>query len=90
MSRSEQLYPREASSRWRDYEWEIIPSTPLPPAMNIALDEVLTRQVGAGARRPTLRFWGWAAPVVVIGRFQSVRNEVQLSLIHISEPTRPY
>ncbi|HQZ91055.1 MAG TPA: biotin/lipoate A/B protein ligase family protein [Thermomicrobiales bacterium] len=78
MSRSEQLYPREANSRWRDYEWEIIPSTPLPPAMNIALDEVLTRQVGAGARRPTLRFWGWAAPVVVIGRFQSVRNEVQI------------
>lgn len=78
MSKTEQHYPREADARWRDYEWEIIPTSPMPPAMNIALDEVLTRRVGAGDRRPTLRFWGWDSPVIVIGRFQSVRNEVQI------------
>src|SRR5262249_9819339 len=36
------------------------------------------RQVAAGLRPPTLRFWGWASQAVVIGRFQSVRNEVDL------------
>jgi lipoate-protein ligase A len=46
--------------------------------MNLALDEALTKAVGRGARGATLRFWGWAASCVVIGRFQSVRNEVQV------------
>lgn len=44
--------------------------------MNVALDEVLTRQVGSDDRPPTLRFWGRYKPEVVIGRFQSVGNEV--------------
>ena len=30
----------------------------------------------AGSGRPTLRFWDWDSPLVVIGSFQSVRNEV--------------
>jgi lipoate-protein ligase A len=46
--------------------------------MNVALDEVLTRRVGRGERRPTLRFWEWTDPVIVLGRFQSVKNEVQV------------
>ena len=44
--------------------------------LNMALDEVLTERVGAALRPPTLRIWGWSAPCVVLGRFQSVRNEV--------------
>jgi lipoate-protein ligase A len=44
--------------------------------MNMALDEVLVERVGSGERPPTLRVWGWSAPCVVLGRFQSVRNEV--------------
>jgi lipoate-protein ligase A len=40
------------------------------------LDEVLTGEVAAGRRPPTLRFWAWAAPAVIIGRFQSLKNEV--------------
>uniref|UniRef100_A0A7C1JR95 Lipoate--protein ligase family protein n=1 Tax=Thermomicrobium roseum TaxID=500 RepID=A0A7C1JR95_THERO len=46
--------------------------------MQMALDEVLTYRVGRGERPPTLRFWEWTAPAVVIGRFQSLRNEVDL------------
>jgi lipoate-protein ligase A len=42
----------------------------------MALDEVLVERVGAGRRPPTLRIWGWSTPCVVLGRFQSVRNEV--------------
>ena len=62
--------------RWRGAGWQLIREEPLAPSLNLALDEVLTRRVGAGARPPTLRFWAWAAPAVIIGRFQSVRNEV--------------
>ncbi|MEC5200812.1 lipoate-protein ligase A [Arthrobacter sp. PL16] len=59
-----------------DHEWEIIPPTPLSTPMHVAMDEVLTHDVGAGARNPTIRFWEWQSPSVVIGSFQSVRNEV--------------
>ena len=65
-----------ASSRWRDYSWRLIRGEPVAPPMNVALDEVLTRRVGSGERSPTLRFWGRYKPEVVIGRFQSVDNEV--------------
>jgi lipoate-protein ligase A len=61
---------------WRGLGWELIPEEPLAPALNVALDEVLTRRVGAGERPPTLRFWAWAAPAIILGRFQSVRNEI--------------
>lgn len=44
--------------------------------MNMALDEVLTERVGRGERPPTLRIWAWSRRCVVLGRFQSVRNEV--------------
>ncbi|HEX5165230.1 MAG TPA: biotin/lipoate A/B protein ligase family protein [Thermomicrobiales bacterium] len=74
----EALYPAEVEARWQEYEWELIPAIPEVPPMNLALDEVLTKSVGRGERRPTLRFWGWSAPCVVLGRFQSVRNEVQI------------
>ncbi|HEX7325409.1 MAG TPA: biotin/lipoate A/B protein ligase family protein [Rhodanobacteraceae bacterium] len=61
---------------WRDYPWRLIHAAPQLPALHIALDEVLTAEVAAGRRPPTLRFWEWESPCVVIGRFQSLRNEV--------------
>lgn len=61
---------------WRDHDWQLIHAAPQAPALHMALDEVLTHEVGAGHRPPTLRIWEWATPAVVIGRFQSVRNEV--------------
>lgn len=42
----------------------------------MALDQVLTEEVAAGHRSPTLRVWEWGAPAVIIGSFQSLRNEV--------------
>lgn len=63
---------------WRDYAWQIIEAPPLPPAMHLALDEVLAQGVAAGTRKPTLRFWEWARPAIIIGAFQSLRNEVDL------------
>ena len=61
---------------WRDYDWEIVHDGPVSPNMHLALDQVLTEEVGAGRRGPTLRFWEWEQPAVVIGSFQSLRNEV--------------
>ncbi|MGI8643318.1 MAG: lipoate--protein ligase family protein [Thermomicrobiales bacterium] len=62
--------------RWRAYAWHIIPGVPRAPLLNMALDEVLTHRVGRGERKPTIRIWGWDRSCIVLGRFQSVRNEV--------------
>ncbi|MFG2605913.1 biotin/lipoate A/B protein ligase family protein [Streptomyces sp. NPDC048514] len=61
---------------WTDYAWQLIHEGPQSPALHMALDEVLTAEVAAGRRPPTLRVWEWAAPSVIIGSFQSLRNEV--------------
>lgn len=61
---------------WRDLEWEVVHDGPVSPRMNLALDEVLTTRVGDGRRKPTLRLWEWNESAVVIGSFQSYRNEV--------------
>lgn len=70
----------ELHQRWRSQDWQLIPPTPRLPAENLALDEVLTQRVGRGERKPTLRFWGWAKKAVILGRFQSVRNEVNAEI----------
>ncbi len=61
---------------WTALPWRLIPERPLPPAMNVALDEVLTDRVAKQERPPTLRFWRWSGQAVIIGRCQSVANEV--------------
>lgn len=61
---------------WRDFEWEIVQAAPMSAAMHLALDEVLGQEVSAGVRAPTLRFWEWSHPAIIIGSFQSLMNEV--------------
>lgn len=63
-------------SRWRDTRWSIIAEHDAPPEMHVALDEALLTSLQKGDRGPTLRFWGWSAPGVILGRFQSYRNEI--------------
>ncbi len=64
------------ATAWRDYDWKIIHSKAVSPVMHMALDEVLANEVGEGRRQPTLRIWEWDQPAVVIGSFQSLKNEV--------------
>ncbi|QFG21026.1 biotin/lipoate A/B protein ligase family protein [Actinomadura sp. WMMB 499] len=64
------------ASDWRDHEWRLIHEGPQEPLVHMALDQVLAEEVGAGRRPPTLRVWEWASPAVIIGSFQSLRNEV--------------
>src|SRR5690606_6487024 len=50
----------------------------LSPRMHLALDPVLTEEVGAGRRGTTLRLWEWNQPAAATGSFQSLKNEVDL------------
>ena len=66
------------ATTWEDHAFELLDAGHHGPRMQMALDEVLARQVAEGRRTPTLRFWDWAAGSVIIGSFQSLRNEVDL------------
>jgi len=63
------------TERWRGLPWRIIPETPLSPALNVALDEVFAPRGGAP---PVLRFWRWNHPAIILGRSQSLANEIDL------------
>src|SRR5713226_6854058 len=62
-----------------DLRWDLIPYAPHSAHMHMALDEVLLQRVIAGSRRPTVRFWEWIEPALVIGSHQSVVNEVDVN-----------
>lgn len=64
------------STGWADHTFTYLDPGILDPAEHVALDVVLARELAAGRRGPTLRFWEWRNPAVVIGSFQSLRNEV--------------
>lgn len=66
------------STAWADHEVALLRPGSMPPALHTALDQVLLEELEAGRRGPTLRFWDWDEPAVVIGSFQSLRNEVDL------------
>lgn len=64
------------ASRWEDLTFEVIGPVSLPPVMHVALDEVLPHEVAVGRRSPLLRIWDWDTSAVVIGSYQSLRNEI--------------
>ena len=65
-------------ARWRRLldELVIVHDRPRPPREQMATDERWAREVAAGERTATLRLWEWSAPCVVVGRFQSIPDEV--------------
>nr|WP_269329135.1 biotin/lipoate A/B protein ligase family protein [Kineosporia babensis] len=75
------------STAWRDHAFELLDTGRQHPHMQMALDEVIARQVGAGTRPPTLRVWDWASNAVIIGSFQSLSNEVDLAAAERHEAT---
>lgn len=66
------------ATTWDDHDWDIIVPTEIPIYTQVALDQILTEDVGAGRTRPAMRLWQWPLtdPAVVIGSFQSYSNEV--------------
>jgi lipoate-protein ligase A len=67
------------ADRLHDLEWDLLAASPQPAHMHMALDEVILGRVITGERRPTIRFWEWIEPALVIGSHQSVLNEVDLA-----------
>ncbi len=47
-------------------------------AMNMALDEAVSIGIASSSSPPTIRLYGWQPSAVSIGRFQSLRDEVDL------------
>lgn len=77
----------QLEERWKAYSWQLLPMQPHDPYMQVALDETLTLAVGRGDRLPTIRFWQWNTSAVVLGRFQSVRNEVNIDVAAAEDVT---
>jgi len=69
-------------SDWRDHAWHLVHEGPQAPTLHMALDDVMLDEVAAGRRPPTLRVWEWGGSAVVMGRFQSLRNEVDAEAAH--------
>ncbi len=67
-----------SATSFTDYEWQLLRGPALAPLQQMAVDQVLSEEVGEGRRGATLRIWEWSSPAVVIGSFQSVKNEVDL------------
>ena len=68
----------EYARRWRALRPRIVHDRPRGPQEQMDVDVAWAREVAEGTREPTLRIWEWAAPAVVIGRFQSLEDEVNV------------
>lgn len=58
--------------------WRLIISPSLDPFLNMAVDEVLFRQVARQGSPPIVRLYGWSGPSVTLGRFQDASKAVNL------------
>lgn len=61
---------------WSDHTFDVIGPVTMDPRMHVALDEVMAKELAAGRINPSLRIWDWDRPLVVIGSFQSYKNEI--------------
>lgn len=76
-------WPSDWLDRWRRLAPVVIHDVPRSPVEQMAIDEQWAREVAAGERPASLRFWEWSSPAVVVGRFQSIPDEV-----HVDEAER--
>jgi lipoate-protein ligase A len=67
------------AGKLHEVDWEVIPTSPQPAHMHMALDEVLLERTISGERRATMRMWEWTEPALVIGSHQSVINEIDVA-----------
>lgn len=61
---------------WSQHTFDVIGPVSMDPRMHVALDEVIAARLARGEINPSLRIWEWDQPLVVIGSFQSYRNEI--------------
>lgn len=77
-SNADHVAEMRLSERWSSLHPLVIHDSPRDPAMQMALDEVLSEKVADGTIPATFRIWEWKSSAVIIGRFQSLSNEVDL------------
>lgn len=70
-------------SRWNELDIWLLDldqtlAHPFSPVMQMALDEVVSRETQRGKLPPLIRFWQWSDPAVIIGMFQSLHHEVDV------------
>lgn len=63
--------------RWGALDLTLIRDSSRGPVEQMALDQALAESVAEGRQPPTLRIWKWGAPAVILGRFQSIDQEVR-------------
>jgi lipoate---protein ligase len=64
--------------RLLELEFDLIVSQPQSALQNLALDIVMQRQVANASRKAVMWVWDWSESAVVLGSYQSVRNEIDL------------
>ncbi|WEV72193.1 lipoate--protein ligase family protein [Bifidobacterium sp. ESL0790] len=69
---------RQWHLRWNSLRPKVVVDSPRSPAEQMEVDARWAREVAEGERPATLRFWNWSGPAVVVGRFQSIDDEVDL------------
>jgi lipoate---protein ligase len=62
--------------RWRSLKPLVVIDKPRGAKDQMALDQRLAQEVAEGIRPATLRFWNWSESAVVVGRFQSIPDQV--------------
>lgn len=67
-----------ARTRWAALRPRVLHDQPRTPADQMRVDEQWARRLAAGQDTALLRIWEWGAPAVIIGRFQSLHDEVDL------------
>lgn len=64
------------ADRWTQLHPVIIHDILREPVEQMIIDEQWAREVAQGQRPATIRFWEWASPAIVVGRYQSIPDEV--------------
>lgn len=78
-ARREDALRDEARRRWKALHPQVIHDIARQPQEQMDIDEQWAREVAAGTRPATLRIWEWANSAVIIGRFQSLEDSVDLA-----------
>jgi len=66
--------PVENLRKTMEDTWRIITSPPANGAWNMAVDEAILMEIGAGRSLPTLRLYAWNPPCLSLGYAQSSRD----------------
>lgn len=66
------------SKRWRELNPDVIHDIARSPEEQMIIDESWAKLVAQRIMPPTLRIWEWSSSAVVIGKFQSLHDQVNL------------